>query len=277
LVWRSPTGSLHTIDETLADLLAEGVTAVYEARREAQSTEPLEGAYEIVCPIDQQEVWACGVTYERSRVARVAEAMVSDPYDLVYNAQRPELFLKAPPYRVPRPNAALRIRRDSTWDVPEPELALVISANKEVVGYLVADDLSSRSIEAENPLYLPQAKLYDDSIGLSDAIVLARDLEVDPKAMAIELLIRRDGATLYAGSTSTAAMRRSYEELVECLFTDLSHPYGVVLLTGTGIVPPDQITLEDGDNVQVSIEGVGSLHHSVYRDAPATVHGASGR
>jgi 2-dehydro-3-deoxy-D-arabinonate dehydratase len=191
------------------------------------------------------------------------ETVVSDVYDLVYRAERPELFLKAPAYRVPLPGAPLRVRADSTWDVPEPELALVVTARGEIAGYLVADDLSSRSIEGANPLYLPQAKMFDDCLALSDTIVLARGL--DASSLRIGLAIRRGGLPVFEGETTTAAMRRSFDELVSYLFRELSHPYGAVLLTGTGLVPPDDVTLEDGDDVEVAIEGVGSLRHSVYR------------
>ena len=193
------------------------------------------------------------------------EARVESVYDLVFNAERPELFMKMPAYRVPAPGAPLRVRADSTWDVPEPELALVLTAQGELAGYLVADDISSRSIEGENPLYLAQAKIYDDSLGLSDTIVLARDLGDAARSAAIQLRIERNGSTAYEGETSTANMRRSFEDLAGYLFRELSHPFGAVLLTGTGLVPPDELTLEDGDTVEIEIEGVGTLRHPVYR------------
>jgi 2-dehydro-3-deoxy-D-arabinonate dehydratase len=189
---------------------------------------------------------------------------VGDVYELVYEAQRPELFLKAPAARVPAPGAPLRIRADSTWDVPEPELALVLDARGEIVGYLAADDVSSRSIEGANPLYLPQAKVYDDSLGLSGTIVLARDAG-DPRSAAIELEVHRDGERIFAGATSVAEMKRGFEELVAALFDELSFPAGAVLLTGTGVVPPDEITLRDGDRVRIEVEGVGVLEHDIYQ------------
>ena len=214
-------------------------------------------------------MWASGVTYERSRQARVEEAVVKSVYDLVFDAERPELFLKAAPGRVPPPGAPLRIRADSTWDVPEPELALVLTGAGEIAGYLVADDVSSRSIEGQNPLYLAQAKIYDDALGLSGTVVLARDLGDRARAARISLTIERGGRTVFSGETSTAQMRRSFETLAAYLYRELSHPRGAVLLTGTGLVPPDDFTLEDGDLVEIEIEGVDALRHSVYRSPGA--------
>jgi 2-dehydro-3-deoxy-D-arabinonate dehydratase len=161
---------------------------------------PLEGAAELLAPVDTQEVWACGVTYRRSATAREEESVVADVYSLVYEAERPELFLKATSQRVPAPGAALRVRADSGWDVPEPELALVLDAEGVLVGYLVADDVSSRAIEGANPLYLPQAKIYDDALGLSGTIVLARDLpEEVVRSAAITLEIHREGGLVFEG------------------------------------------------------------------------------
>jgi 2-dehydro-3-deoxy-D-arabinonate dehydratase len=226
--------------------------------------EAIGAATELLAPVDEQEVWASGVTYRRSATARVEESSVGDVYEMVYEAQRPELFLKAPANRVPRPGAALRIRADSGWDVPEPELALVLDAQAEIVGYLVADDVSSRTIEGANPLYLPQAKIYDDSLGLSGTIVLARDAG-DVTSSAIEVQIDRGGERVFEGSTSVSEMKRSFDELVAALFAELSHPAGAVLLTGTGVVPPDELTLQDGDRVRIAIEGIGVLEHAIYR------------
>jgi 2-dehydro-3-deoxy-D-arabinonate dehydratase len=258
--------ALHALDGSLAELLAAGRDHVHAAVDRALDTDPIAEPAEILAPVDEQEVWASGVTYRRSATARVEESSVGDVYEMVYEAQRPELFLKAPATRVPRPGAPLRIRADSGWDVPEPELALVLDANAEIVGYLVADDVSSRAIEGANPLYLPQAKLYDDSLGLSDTIVLARDAG-DLADAAIEVEIERDGARVFQGATSTSAMKRSFDELADALFAELSHPAGAVLLTGTGVVPPDDFTLRQGDRVRIAIEGVGTLEHGVYRGA----------
>lgn len=257
-------GALHPLDGTLAALLGAGRERLHEAVDRALEGAALTEGATLLAPVDEQEVWASGVTYRRSATARVEESSVGDVYELVYEAQRPELFLKAPAARVPAPGAPLRIRADSTWDVPEPELALVLDAHAQIVGYLAADDVSSRSIEGANPLYLPQAKVYDDSLGLSGTIVLARD-GVDPRSAAIELEIHRDGERIFAGNTSVSEMKRGFEELVAALFDELSFPAGAVLLTGTGVVPPDEITLRDGDRVRIGVEGVGVLEHHIYR------------
>jgi 2-dehydro-3-deoxy-D-arabinonate dehydratase len=257
---------LYPVDRSLAELLRAGRERVHEAVDRALEGEPLAADAELLAPVDEQEVWASGVTYRRSATARVEESSVGDVYELVYTADRPELFLKAPAWRVPAPGAPLRIRGDSTWDVPEPELALVLDAHGEIVGYLVADDVSSRSIEGANPLYLPQAKIYDDSLGLSGTIVLARDAG-DVTAAGIELAIHRAGDKVFSGTTSVTEMKRSFDELVGALFAELSHPNGAVLLTGTGVVPPDDFTLQDGDRIRIAIEGVGVLEHPIYRNA----------
>jgi 2-dehydro-3-deoxy-D-arabinonate dehydratase len=199
----------------------------------------------------------------RSRAARMSESVAADVYSRVYEAPRPELFLKSPAWRVPAPGSPLRIRRDSKWDVPEPELGLVVSADAEIVGFLVGDDMSSREIEGDNPLYLPQAKIYDDALGLSETIVLARERTWE--ATDISVTITRAGATVYTGTISTGAMRRSFDELVGYLFRELTHPSGAVLLTGTGLVPPDDVTLQPGDDVAIEIDRVGALRHGVYR------------
>jgi 2-dehydro-3-deoxy-D-arabinonate dehydratase len=260
---------LHPVGDELFELLGAGVSALHSAVDAALESEPLDGEVEVLPPVDLQEVWASGVTYERSRAARVEEAVVKSVYDLVFEAERPEVFMKMPAYRVPAPGAPLRVRADSTWDVPEPELALVLTAGGEIAGYLVADDISSRSIEGENPLYLAQAKIFDDSLGLSDTIVLARDVGDTIRSARISLRIERSGKTAFEGETSTAQMRRSFEELASYLFRELSHPPGAVLLTGTGLVPPDEFTLEEGDTVEIEIEGVGTLCHGVYRSTAA--------
>lgn len=257
---------LHPVGATLAELLAAGRGALAAAAAAALERAPLEGVPELLAPADEQEVWASGVTYRRSATARVGESAMPDVYELVYAAERPELFLKATARRVPPPGAPLRIRADSDWDVPEPELALVLDAAGAPAGVLVADDVSSRRIEGENPLYLPQAKIYDDALGLSGTIGL--DVE-SARSAAIELVIRRAGATVFEGSTSVAEMTRSFEELAEALFRELSHPAGAVLLTGTGVVPPDEFTLQEGDEVEITIDGVGVLRHGIYRRSAA--------
>jgi 2-dehydro-3-deoxy-D-arabinonate dehydratase len=257
-------GALHPLDGSLAELLGAGRERLHAAVDRALQGAALCAPAPLLAPVDEQEVWASGVTYRRSATARVEESSVGDVYELVYAAQRPELFLKATAARVPAPGAPLRIRADSSWDVPEPELALVLDAGAEIVGYLAADDVSSRSIEGANPLYLPQAKIYDDSLGLSGTIVLARDAG-DPRSAAIELEIHRDGERIFAGATSVTEMKRNFEELVAALFGELSFPAGAVLLTGTGVVPSDEITLQDGDRVRIAVEGVGVLEHDIYQ------------
>jgi 2-dehydro-3-deoxy-D-arabinonate dehydratase len=259
-------GALHPLDGTLADLLHVGRERLEEAVDRALQRDPLRAPAKLLAPVDKQEVWASGVTYRRSATARVEESSVGDVYELVYEAERPELFLKAPAARVPAPGAPLRVRADSTWDVPEPELALVLDARAKIVGYLAADDVSSRSIEGANPLYLPQAKIYDDSLGLSGTIVLVRDAP-DPRQAAIGLEIHRDGERIFDGATSVADMKRGFDELVAALYRELSFPYGAVLLTGTGVVPPDELTLEHGDRVRIEVEGVGVLEHDIYESS----------
>ena len=215
-------------------------------------------------PIDRQEVWAAGVTYFRSRTARMEESKVSAGsrfYDLVYNADRPELFMKAAAWRVVGSGAPVRIRRDATWNVPEPELALLISPAGRILGYTAGNDMSSRDIEGENPLYLPQAKVYDGSCALGPAILVQQDPL--PASTAIHLDIRRDGASAFAGSTTLAEMKRDLTTLVDYLYRETSFPDGCVLLTGTGVVPPDGFTLASGDEIAISIDGIGTLRNIV--------------
>jgi len=223
---------------------------------------PPDGAV-IGAPIESQEVWAAGVTYRRSLEARADEAVSSDPYDRVYVAARPELFFKATANRVRGHGEAIFIRSDSTWDVPEPELAVVCNSRMEVVGYTIGNDVSSRSIEGENPLYLPQAKVFDGSCALGPAIALAWDYS--PSDRAIELEISRNDAVVFHNSTSTSAMRREIPELVEYLARDQHFEAGCVLLTGTGIVPPPDFTLQEGDVVSIRIDGIGTLANPVRR------------
>lgn len=250
--------------ESLLQLSAAELAALAErATLTRQATTPLEDAT-LLPPLDTQEVWASGVTYSRSRDARMEESTQKDVYDLVYDAERPELFMKATLSRVSGPGQDVAIRGDSTWDVPEPELALAINASGEVVGYSVGNDVSSRSIEGENPLYLPQAKVYAQCAGLGPWISLTSEI-ADPKALAIKLVIERGGATHFEGETSTAQIHRSFEELVSYLFRHNRFPQGVFLMTGTGIIPPAEFTLEDGDVVSITIEGIGTLTNPVVR------------
>ena len=214
-------------------------------------------------PCDAQEVWAAGVTYKRSREAREREsAGAARFYDLVYNADRPELFFKSPAWRVVGPGGAVRIRKDARWSVPEPELALVVSPKLEIVGYTIGNDMSSRDIEGENPLYLPQAKFYDGACALGPVITLAADLP-PAEQTKIRVTIERAASTVFDGSTTVAAMKRTLPDLVSWLGRETSFPNGVILLTGTGVVPPDEFTLAVGDVVSIEITGIGKLTNVV--------------
>ena len=209
----------------------------------------------LLAPIDDMhEVWACGVTYLRSRDARMAESTQASIYDRVYSAPRPEQFFKAPGWRVVGDGAPIRIRADSKWNVPEPELALVMNRFGEIVGYTAANDVSSRDIEGENPLYLPQAKSYNGACSLGRAIALA-----DPSQMldlAVEVSIERSNQNVFAGSTSTSQLKRSLGELADYLFMELSHPHGALMMTGTGIVPPESFSLAAGDVVNIRVGSI---------------------
>jgi len=219
---------------------------------------------ELLAPIDGQEVWASGVTYIRSRQARIEEsedAGGGDFYARVYDAARPELFFKAPGYRVVGPGAVVRIRRDARWSVPEPELTLVINNRAEIIGYTVGNDMSARDIEGENPLYLPQAKIYDGSCALGPCIYLTR--EPLPEETAIEMRIDRGGAAVFQGATTIRNIKRSFGELVQYLYRETSFPKGCLLMTGTGIVPPNEFTLQSGDTINITIEPIGRLSNRV--------------
>ena len=213
----------------------------------------------LLAPIDQQEVWAAGVTYKRSQEARERESVgAAHFYDLVYSADRPELFFKANPQRVVDPGGRVYIRCDSKWSVPEPELALVISPHLQIVGFTIGNDMSARDIEGENPLYLPQAKVYDNCCALGPVITLADSM---PPAdhVTIRLVIERNGVRVFEGVTRLNAMARALEDLVGWLGRETSFPHGVILLTGTGIVPPDDFTLIAGDHIAIDITGIGQL------------------
>ena len=218
----------------------------------------------VLAPIGSQEVWAAGVTYYRSRTARLEESKVGGGasfYDRVYEAERPELFFKAAPWRVRGPGDAIRVRRDARWTVPEPEIALCINARAEIVGYTIGNDVSSRDIEGENPLYLPQAKIYDGACALGPAILVSS--EPLPPDSAIALRVSRGGAIVAEGATTFSQMRRDSRELVEFLYRETSFPTGCVLLTGTGIVPPDEFTLQPGDEITIDVPAIGTLRNTV--------------
>jgi 2-dehydro-3-deoxy-D-arabinonate dehydratase len=225
--------------------------------------EPIPPRSELLPPVDGQEVWAAGVTYLRSRDARAEEAIEASPYDRVYEAQRPELFFKAPGWRVRGPGGAIGIRSDSTWDVPEPELTLVLDVDMRVVGYTIGNDASSRSIEGENTLYLPQAKNYDGSCAIGPAIVPAS--MIDPPFTIAMRIFRSDNDVVFDGTTGTDQMARTFEELAAYLGRALTFPVGALLMTGTGLVPETGFTLADGDVVAITIGGLGSLENRVRR------------
>lgn len=216
----------------------------------------------LLAPLDEQEVWASGVTYRRSRDARMEESTQKDVYDTVYDADRPEIFLKATPRRVAGPGAPISIRSDSTWDVPEPELVLVINRHREIVGYTVGNDVSSRSIEGENPLYLPQAKMFTNCAAVGPVIALQSEVP-DPLGLTITLEIERDSKELFRGETSTAEIHRTLDDLVRYLHRGNTFPDGVLLMTGTGIIPPDEFTLKADDIVHITIDGIGTLTNPV--------------
>jgi 2-dehydro-3-deoxy-D-arabinonate dehydratase len=223
-------------------------------------------------PLASQEVWAAGVTYRRSRDARMAESKrEASVYDRVYEAERPELFFKATPHRVVGHGGAVRIRQDSGWDVPEAELALAINREGRIFGYSIGNDMSSRLIEASNPLYLPQAKIYDACCALGPCLLLTE--EPPPPATAISLRVLRDGAEVFAGSSEISKMKRQPEELVGYLFRDNSFPHGCYLLTGTGIVPEQEFTLAAGDAITITIGPIGTLMNRVAVGAPDRARG----
>ena len=251
---------LLTEDLSLDELLA-GPRSDFEAAGR-QGVGPVPGGATLLAPVGTQEVWAAGVTYERSRVARMEESETPDFYDQVYGSERPELFLKATPGRARGPDERIGVRFDSTWDVPEPELAVVSNSAGEVVAYAIGNDVSSRSIEGENPLYLPQAKVFTGSCAVGPCLVPIS--EAPPLGdMTIELSITRDDSTIFAESLEVSNLHRSPEELVGWLYRALDFPVGAVLLTGTAIVPGSEFTLEHDDVVAISITGLGRLTNLV--------------
>lgn len=248
----------------LSDLLeTDDPAAEIEARADRRREALRLADVQLLAPIDQQEVWAAGVTYYRSRTARMEESQrAAYFYDLVYDADRPELFFKANPHRVVGPDAAVRIRSDATWNVPEPELALVLDSRLRLVGFTIGNDMSSRDIEGANPLYLPQAKVYDQCCALGPCITLASAMP-EPAEIGIRLTVQRDGREAFAGQTDVTQMRRTFADLVSWLGRDSSFPHGAILLTGTGIVPGDEFSLQPGDRIEIAIDGIGTLSNPV--------------
>lgn len=218
----------------------------------------------ILAPVGNQEIWACGVTYLRSKIGRQEESKDAgggDFYARVYEAERPEVFFKSTPHRVVGHKQKVKIRKDSTWDVPEPELTLVVTSSGKIVGYTIGNDMSSRSIEGENPLYLPQAKTYDGSAAIGPCIYVTEG-PLD-KATNIHLQINRQGAAAFEGNVSISQMKRTPEELVSYVYRECSFPYGCLIMTGTGIVPDQDFTLHSGDQIRISIDGIGTLENEV--------------
>ena len=237
----------------LGRLLRRPSAEVRGALADARTDEPAAGA--LLAPVeDAQEIWAAGVTYLRSREARMAESETADVYDKVYSAERVEVFFKSNGWRAAGHEGRIRVRRDSAWNVPEPELTLLLNRSGGIVGYTAGNDVSSRSIEGENPLYLPQAKVYDGSCALGPGIVIA-----EPDAMRdlpLRLVVLRSGATEFEGEIRTSQLKRSLEEIAKWLFAELDFPDGAFLMTGTGLVPPDAFSLRPGDTVRITVGGL---------------------
>ncbi len=237
------------------------ISAVETARSQGQVTDAAGAPWPLV---QSQEVWAAGVTYYRSRTARMEESQDAgggDFYDRVYDADRPELFLKAAPHRVAAPNGGVRIRSDSKWNVPEPELTLAINSAGKVFGYILGNDMSSRDIEGENPLYLPQAKCYDRSASFGPCLVVSESLPSPTSKLSIE--IKRRGESVFQGVTTLDQIKRPLVSLADWLYRDNVFPFGAYLMTGTGIVPPDEFTLNPGDQIHITLDPVGTLTNMV--------------
>jgi 2-dehydro-3-deoxy-D-arabinonate dehydratase len=217
--------------------------------------------HRLIMPMVPSEVWAAGVTYKRSVEAREDETDMKGIYDMVYESQRPEILLKGLGYRTVGPNDIICIRSDSKWNVPEPEFTLVYG-EKKVAAYMIGNDVSSRDIEGANPLYLPQAKVFRSSCAIGPYLVTA-DETIDPRNVAISLIIHRKGDVVFSGETSTAHMKRRFDELTEHLFRSNPVPRGAIMLTGVGVVPPDDFTLQDGDQVEITMEGLGKMRNYV--------------
>jgi 2-dehydro-3-deoxy-D-arabinonate dehydratase len=259
-------GSLLPASLNLSALLELPRLNMLELLAALPAGEPASGPE--AAPIDPgHEVWAAGVTYLRSREARRAESTLADVYDRVYEAARPELFFKSAGWRVAGNGMSIRIRADSRWNVPEPELVLVINCRREIVGYCAGNDVSSRDIEGENPLYLPQAKVYNGSCALGHGILLCEPEQI--REIPIRLEIRRSQETIFSGETTTGTMKRRLSELVEYLTCELDFPQGVFLMTGTCLVPDSAFTLQPGDLVLIR---VGALKIENRVQAPGQAH-----
>ena len=266
---------LVTDDSSVFDLTPAGITSISRLLEEESPFEKVQPAstqalprisfsqIQLLSPVEQQEVWAAGVTYLRIKKARMEESNFSaTAYDRVYEAPRPELFFKSLPQKVAGPDTPVGIRKDAHWSVPEPELALVLNSKGAIAGFTVGNDMSSRDIEGENLLYLPQAKIYRRSCSVGPWIVIGRT-EEEARRWIIGVEILRQGEKAFSGETSVGQIKRSFDELAECLFRSQSFPNGAVLLTGTGVVPPDTFTLQTGDEIHVHVSGIGTLRNTV--------------
>ena len=270
LLYRTPSGIQLAQEQTLRDvalsiddvfLSSDPLALLQRAWKNGKNSDGKPSR--LLAPVGSQEVWAAGVTYYRSRKARMEESEQAGGdrfYDLVYEAERPELFFKATARRVQDPDAAVGIRSDSTWNVPEPELTLAINKEGEVFGATIGNDMSSRSIEGENPLYLPQAKVYTGSTSLGPCLLVG---SMPKPESEISLSISRNQEEVFRGITALSQLKRSYEELAAFLFRENDFPDGALLMTGTGIVPDHPFTLQTGDIIRISIEGIGTLQNTV--------------
>ena len=274
---RETHAGLLTAENQVLDLSDAGVnnlTLLLEARNPLQQLEALSrqsltrfslDQIQLLSPIEHQEVWAAGVTYLRSKEARMDESNFSaNAYDRVYSAPRPEIFFKSLPEKVVGPGEPVGIRKDAHWNVPEPELALVINSQGTIVGYTIGNDMSSRDIEGENLLYLPQAKIYHCSCAVGPCIVVG-STETVARTWVITLQIYRGGGIIFEGQTTLNQIKRSFEELVGYLYRSQTFPHGAVLLTGTGIVPGDNFTLQPDDRIRIEVNGIGVLENAVIR------------
>jgi 2-dehydro-3-deoxy-D-arabinonate dehydratase len=265
-VYRAGDGLVLQRGEDFFQLSNSGLDPLFQhedpsawLRDQLAQAKPIAVPERFQAPIETQEVWAAGVTYLRSRDARMDESKDAGGgsfYDRVYDAERPEIFFKATPHRVVGSGGAVKLRADSRWNVPEPELTLAINSRGHIFGYTIGNDMSSRDIEGENPLYLPQAKVYSACCGLGPGIVVCDPL---PRETAIKIQIRRGGSVTFEGATSLTQMKRTFPELAAFLYRDNDFPNGCFLLTGTGIVPPNDFTLHSGDEIRIEIAGVGVL------------------